>query len=240
MSSIASAPEAPPTGQAPGGTVQSQPDGDRIGPVAAGTVALAVLLIVLAVPASGRLAAHGLSRALATVAVSFAVAAAVAGLGATLLLLLRRTTAAVRLTVASAVLVISAVVAAGASVVALLVVAQPGSSDVTRSGLSVQYNTQTGEGARLTMHADLTSVAAGGLVRAEISAEQEGSERLILAQTVTTARATGTVSLDLAATVPDGVPYSTLRILAEAPERRCMTSIRPEISETPTVSCKDR
>ncbi|WP_306209601.1 hypothetical protein [Actinoplanes sp. RD1] len=201
-----------------------------------GTTALSLLLVLLAVPASGRFAAHELPRILAIAATSLAVAAAVTGLVA--MLPVRRTTAVRRLAVASGSLVTVAVLVAGAAVVTLLTAAQPVSSVADRSGLSVRIVSGIGQDSQLTAHADLTGVAAGALVRAEISAGDEGSDSTVLAQQVTTARVSGTVSIDLVAAVPDGL--STVRVLAESPEQRCLTSIRPQISETPTVSCKDR
>jgi len=202
----------------------------------AGFILAAVLLVALALPAANRLATTGLPRWLAVAAIALAVLTVVAGVGAVVLAGAggRRRLQAL-LVMASGVSLLAATALAGSAAVAVLAGGPP-PAKVAAEGLTVVIS-GVGEATLLTMRAELPDVAAGDLVRAEVTADVGGSST-VLARQLTVAAGAGPVSMTLAS--PAAGDYDTVRVLVESPDRRCTASLRPQVSEAPVASCKDR
>jgi hypothetical protein len=202
----------------------------------AGIILAAVVLVALALPAANRLVTTTLPRWLAIAAIAFAVLTVVAGLGA---VVLRgaggRPRPQASLAMMSGVSLLVATALAGSAAVALL--ASGPRSVPAAEGLTIVIS-GVGEGSVLTMTAEMPGVAAGDMVRAEVTAEPDSGDRTVLARQVTVARSDGPVSVTLVAQAVN--EHGMLRVLVESPERRCTASVRPQVSEVPIASCKAR
>jgi hypothetical protein len=207
---------------------------------AAGFGLAGVLLVGLALPAAGRLGPTGLTRWLEGAAVVLALLTVLAALGAMLLRLRGPDSSPrpqVRLALTAGGLLLASVLLTGSAAIAVLADGPPARA-VATEGLTVAVS-GVGETAQLTMAAVLPDVAAGALVRAEVAAVlDDDGNRAVLAQQVTVADRAGSVSVQLAAQSVGG--YDRLQVLVESPGRRCTANVRPQISETPTTSCKPR
>jgi hypothetical protein len=202
----------------------------------AGIILAAVLLVALALPAANRLVTTTFPRWLAIAAIALAVLTVVAGVGA---VVLRgeggRPRLRASLAMMSGVSLLAATALAGSAAVALL--ASGPRSGPAAEGLTMVIS-GVGEDSVLTMTAELPGVAAGDMVRAEVTAESGSDDRTVLARQLTVARSDGPVSVTLVAQAVGG--HSMLRVLVESPERRCTASVRPQVSEVPMASCKAR
>jgi hypothetical protein len=195
--------------------------------VSAGAGLVAVLLVALA-PATGRAETTGLSRWLTVAAVVLATLAVVAAVG-TLLLRSRRALPAV---VTGSLLVAATVLTASSAVLTL--VDGPAPAPAPAESLTVAIS-GVGEAANLTVRAELPQVAAGDVVRAEVTA---GADQLVVARQLTVARGEGPVVVTLEA--PGVGAYDSVQVLVESPDRRCTANVRPTISEAPVASCRAR
>jgi hypothetical protein len=205
--------------------------------VAVGTGLAGALIVALALPASTRMEATGLPRWLVAAAVVLAVLTVAAAVCAVVLRSTGRLPAL--LSVAAGLLLIAATAFTGSAAVAVLAGGSP-PAPAPGEGLTIMVG-GVGANAQLTMRADMTDVAAGALVRAEVVAVSDGVDgdvRVVVARQLTVARAAGTVSVDLVASTEDD--YGMLEVLVESPDRRCTASLRPQQSESPVVSCKPR
>ena len=203
----------------------------------AGIILAAVLLVALALPAANRLVTTGLPRWLAIAAIAFAVLTVLAGVGA---VVLRGADGRPRLRVSlaamSGVSLLAATALAGSAAVAVLAGGPP-PAKAAAEGLTVVIS-GVGEATLLTMRAELPHIAAGDLVRAEVTAVPDGGGRTVLARQLTVAGGEGPVSVTLAA--PAVGDYDMLQVLVESPDRRCTANVRPLVSEDPVASCKAR
>jgi hypothetical protein len=215
-------------------TSSAAPPEARDWPVA-GTGLAGALIVALALPASTRMEATGVPRWLVVAAVILAVLTVTAAVGAVVLRGAGRLPKL--LAVAAGLLLIAATAFTGSAAAAAALADGSPPAAAVREGLTVVLS-GVGEDARLTLRAEMPDVAAGALVRAEVVAVQDADVRMVVAQQLTVARTTGTVSVDLTATRVGG--FDMLQVLVESPERRCTADVRPLVTESPVVSCKAR
>ncbi|MFI7540661.1 hypothetical protein [Actinoplanes sp. NPDC049599] len=202
---------------------------------AAGFGLSGALLVVLALPAAGRL--DGLPRALALVAVVLAVLAGATAVLVNLRAADRTPRLRALLVAVAGTLLMAATVLTGSAAVAVLADDPAPAGGAAGDGLTVVIS-GVGEDARLTMRAEMPDIAAGDLVRAEVTVALDGENRTVLARQLTVARGTGSVPVELSA--PAVGTYDMLQILVESPHRRCTANVRPQVSEAPVASCKAR
>lgn len=203
---------------------------------AAAIISAAVLLVALALPAANRLVTTGLPRWLAIAAIALAVLTVLAGVGAVVLGGDGGSRPRRLLAGTAGVLLLGATALAGSATVAVLAGGPPPAAAAAED-LTVVIS-GVGDATLLTMRATMPDVAAGDLVRAEVTAGSPGGDQTVLARQLTVAGGAGPVSVTLVA--PGVADHDMLRVLVESPDRRCTAAVRPLVSEAPVASCKAR